>query len=183
MRDKINHRAGGTAGGQGIATGGRQQAAPVLWERLSDDDPDNPDDIPQDMAGLRDMLKRSVLTNLQALLNCTRFASRDELARWPQVYASTLNFGLPPMAGKVCSEIAWHDIERAIARAITCFEPRIISPELSIDYVGDNDGLASHNLLSFIIQGRLWGSPAPVDFRFTSRVDLENGHFELSDKG
>ncbi|WP_413721602.1 type VI secretion system baseplate subunit TssE [Sodalis sp. RH24] len=183
MAKKISHPPAQRAAGQTSTAGGRQRAAPLLWERLLDDDPENPDDSPPDMACLRDRLKQSVLTNLQALFNCTRFASRGELARWPHIYASTLNFGLPPLAGKVRTEIAWQDIEVAIARAIACFEPRIIVPELCIDCIDDDAGLASHNLLSFIIQGRLWWSPAPVEFRFTSRVDLENGHFELSDKG
>lgn len=181
MLDILSRPTAGRAGGHVLPDGGRRPVVPLLWERLTDDDPDNPDDPPMDMACLRGMLKQSVLTNLQALLNCTSPSS--DLARWPHVFASTLNYGLPPLAGKVRTDIAWHDIEGAIARAITCFEPRIIASELCIDCVEGDAGLASHNLLSFIIRGRLWWSPAPVDFMFTSRVDLESGHFELTQKG
>ncbi|NDL64396.1 type VI secretion system baseplate subunit TssE [Acerihabitans arboris] len=159
-----------------------QRVAPLLLERLTDNDPDNPDDAPLDMPALRERLKKSVLANLQALLNCTCFASRDQLARWPHVYSSTLNFGLPPLAGKMQSDIAWQDIADQITWAIAHFEPRIIASALCIECLDDDPGLASHNLLSFTLQGRLWWSPAPVDFMFTSRVDLENGHFELADK-
>lgn len=160
----------------------RQRVPPLLSERLMAH-ADGDDDTPPDLPALRAALRASVLDNLQALLNCTRLYSREELARWPHVYASALNFGLPPLAGKMQSDIVWRDIREAILCAITRFEPRIIASELNIVCLDDDAGLASHNLLSFTLSGRLRWSPSPMDFMFTSRVDLENGHFELADKG
>ncbi len=160
----------------------RQPVLPLLLERLTDEAPHKAWETETDRPDSRRALKQSVLANLQALLNCAHFACARDLAPWPHVSDSTLNYGMPPLAGKVLSDITWHEIERAIARAIARFEPRIIASELTIGCADEDLKLAARNKLSFDIQGRLWWSPEPLDFVFISRVDLESGHFELTDK-
>ena len=155
---------------------------PLFLERLAGTAP-QPERVNEgSQSRIVQALKQSVRTNLEALLNCAYYGSRDELSRWPHIYASTLNYGVPPMAGKVLSDIYWHEIERAITLAIIQFEPRIIPAGLSIGRADEDLRLARHNMLSFDIQGRLRWSPAPAAFVFTSRVDLENGHFELVER-
>jgi len=155
---------------------------PLFLERLAGTAPHAERVTEADKLHIVHALKQSVKTNLEALLNCPHFGSHDELADWPHVSASTLNYGVPPLAGRVLSEVYWHEIESAITLAIVRFEPRIIPAGLTIGRADGDLTLARHNMLAFDIQGQLRWSPAPVEFVFTSRVDLENGHFELVDK-
>lgn len=154
-----------------------RQVLPMLLERLADSAPDPHEDLGFAWASLRN----SVRSNLQALLNCTRPAYPYALPAGGHLENSVLNFGMPPLAGKVVSEIGWQEIADAMKKAIIRFEPRIIADGLIIDNPPVEP--VSPHILSLVIQGQIWWSPDPVEFVYYSHVDLESGHFILSEQG
>lgn len=169
-------------GGQPSASGLQRRRLPLLLERLTDNAPALAieDDEKREPSAQR--LQKSVLMNLQELLNCTRPAWRDTLPGASPLSRSTLNFGMPALAGKVITETGWRDIARSIKTAIICFEPRILAAGLTVsDYPQHAASLP--NVLSFVIQGSLCWAPAPLDFVFYSHVDLETGRCKLTEQG
>ncbi|WP_170975447.1 type VI secretion system baseplate subunit TssE [Martelella alba] len=150
---------------------------PLLLERLAGIPP-GPD---QPVGDDRRIMRDSVRAHLQLLLNCARPHYPDTWATEGHLASNVLRFGLPPLAGKRVSELGPPEIAAAIKTAILRFEPRIAADGLHIDPLSSES--LSPYLLSFVIQGRLRGSPEPADFTFYSQVDLESGHVGLTEQG
>lgn len=127
-------------------------------------------------------MRHSVLANLDSLLNCTHYAAGQDLTPWPQVAGSVLNFGLPALAGKLLSDLVWHDLEQALRLAISRFEPRIDGDSLHITGLA-TPACDADQRLSFDIRGQLHYPGDALPFLFRSKLDLASGHVELCDAG
>ncbi len=152
---------------------------PTLFDRLCDDDPAQPVDDPQQLAASRRRLRELVLRDLQVLLNTTNLAGQFDAQRYPAVAESTLNFGVPPLAGGYLSERRWSDMERLIRRAIENFEPRLLPQTLVVRPLTKDRANVLYNVLTFEISGHIRMSPYPLEFMVQSAVDLESNRIEL----
>lgn len=161
----------------------RDNMQPSLLDRLTDEQPDKPQESPGSRLITHSELRRNVLRDLQWLFNAVNSESQLNLRPFSHIQGSTLNFGIAPLAGKRMSDIQWPDLQRKITAAILHFEPRIIPHELLVDCLSSHQSSELHNQLSIEIRGRLWCVPYPLEFLFRSEVDLENGHFELQEVG
>jgi type VI secretion system protein ImpF len=125
-------------------------------------------------------LREAVLRDLAWLLNSASYDTSEELARYPQVRKSVLNFGMPSLAGKHLSSVDAVDVARRIEQAIACFEPRLsrvhVQPAAHTD---DARGFA----LAFTIEAELWGQPLPQSIAVRTSFDVETGHAVLTDVG
>lgn len=153
---------------------------PTLFDRLRDDAPGRAEEPPSDytatLAQMRDIVQR----DLAFLLNTTNAEDLIDRKRHAQAAASTINFGVPPLAGSYLSERKWPDIERIIRRAVQDYEPRLMAPTLSVVPLVQEDGAPQGcNVLLFEIRALIDLRPYPLEFTVQSAVDLETNRMSV----
>jgi len=158
---------------------GEQVFMPALLDRLCDDAPHESSEAPQAYTFNRGRMRETVLRDLSLLLNTTDQSDLIDAAQYPAAASSTLNYGVPALAGGYLSEKKWADIERMIRRAITQFEPRLVPQTLRVKPLLKDQASANYNVLTFEISGHIQISPYPIEFTVQSAVDLENSRIEL----
>lgn len=152
---------------------------PTLFDRLCDDAPLERTEAPERYTANRSRLREIVLRDLQILLNTTDLSEQIDAALYPQASNSTLNYGVPPLAGGYLSEKKWMDIELMIRRAIERYEPRLLPDTLQVRPVLKEAAAAHYNVLTFEISGHIRMNPYPIEFTVQSAVDLESNRIEL----
>ncbi|NPT38354.1 type VI secretion system baseplate subunit TssE [Paraburkholderia xenovorans] len=105
---------------------------PTLFDRLRDDAPHRQTEVPGEYAVTRTQLRDIIQRDLAYLLNATNLGDLIDPQRYPLVAASTVNFGVPPLAGAFMASRKWADIEKTIKDAIGRFEPRLITTSESV---------------------------------------------------
>jgi type VI secretion system protein ImpF len=150
----------------------QERLQPCLLDRLTDDEPEKKQEArDQRVVSLR-RLREGVLRDLGWLL--------EDLADYPDVAKSVLNYGMPALAGTLVSGIDVNDFERKIYQAIVDFEPRILRDTLKVRLAISGDEM-SHNAMTFEIEGQLWAQPVPQRLYLKTEIDLELGEVKLSD--
>jgi type VI secretion system protein ImpF len=125
-------------------------------------------------------LRDSVFRDLRWLLNSMSLDTTEELARYPHVERSVLNFGMPALAGRAMSGIDPKTTAERIAVAIRCFEPRLSKVRVT----PEKRAYGNHEFaLEFRIEAELWGQPAPQQLLMTTRIDLDTGQVTLGEGG
>lgn len=162
---------------------GQDRLQPALLDRLMDDAPQVRTETEQAASMTPEALRQAVLRDLRWLLNTINLEHQQPLGEREAVRSSTLNFGLPPLAGKRMSEIDWADVESALRTAILHFEPRILPDSIEVACVTEPGVLEHHNVLTLEIRGRMWCLPYPREFLFRTDIDLESGHMDINDLG
>jgi type VI secretion system protein ImpF len=158
----------------------QERLQPCLLDRLTDDDPEKKQESrDQRVVSLR-RLREGVLRDLGWLLNATNLAVLEDLADYPYVAQSVLNYGMPALAGTLVSGVDIVDFERRIHQAIVDFEPRILRETLKVRLAVAVDQM-SHNAMTFEIEGQLWAQPVPQRVYLKTEIDLELGEVKLSD--
>ncbi|HEV6968739.1 type VI secretion system baseplate subunit TssE [Roseateles sp.] len=152
---------------------------PTLFDRLCDDAPLETSEAPERYAVNRSRLREIVLRDLQTLLNTTDISEQLDAQRFAAAASSTINYGVPPLAGGYLSEKKWGDIERMIRRAIERFEPRLVPGTLAVRPLGKESASAHYNVLTFEISGHIHMTPYPIAFVVQSAVDLETSRIDL----
>ncbi|MCU7945885.1 MAG: type VI secretion system baseplate subunit TssE, partial [Candidatus Thiodiazotropha sp. (ex Cardiolucina cf. quadrata)] len=125
-------------------------------------------------------LRQMVLRDLASLLNTTNLATTEDLAPYPEVERSVLNYGLSELSGHLVSGMDLNRLERMVRQAVQNFEPRILPQTVKVRSIRDT-GKESHNRLMFEIEGQLWAVPTPSHMLIKTQIDLEEGGVTLSD--
>ena len=158
----------------------QERLQPCLLDRLTDEQPEKT----QESRDLRVVslrrLREGVLRDLGWLLNASNLGILEDLADYPYVAQSVLNYGMPGLAGTLVSGVDVADLERRIYQAIIDFEPRILRDTLKVRVVVAADQM-SHNAMTFEIEGQLWAQPVPQRIYLKTEIDLELGEVKLSD--
>lgn len=152
----------------------KERLQPSLLDRLSDDEPDRTRESRDKRVLSPQRLRESVRRDLSWLLNNTHLATVQDLAPYPYVEQSTLNYGMPDLAGKTASTVDSSALEKSIRRAIWEFEPRLLKESVRVKAVV-NDKQMNHNALCFTIEAELWAQPLPLRLFLRTDVDLETG--------
>lgn len=155
------------------------QLMPTLFDRLRDDAPGQQVESADVYAVNRTRMREIIERDLGYLLNTTNREHEVARERYPAVASSTLNYGVPPIAGGHVSDRKWADIVGIIKRAIEDFEPRLIPDSLLIAPLSEGVAHQTHNLLHFEISGMVHMIPYPVAFTSQSSLDLESCTFSL----
>lgn len=125
-------------------------------------------------------LREYVCRDLASLLNCSSLDASVDLADFPHVQRSVLNYGMPSLAGRMARTVEADRISSKIEAAIANFEPRLsrvrVTPEL-----GD-DGSETH-VLAFRIEAQLWGQPTPQHLVLRTSIDVDSGDVSIADSG
>lgn len=154
---------------------------PTLLDRLRDDAPHRSTEAPEEYTVTRKQMRDIVQRDLAYLLNTTSTEDLIDRSRHPQVAASTLNFGVPPLAGTFIASRHWNDVEQTIRRAIIDFEPRLIPDSLVVaPRPGSSDGGEPHNVLAFEVSGLIHMDPYPLEFMVQSSLDLETSEIRIT---
>ncbi|RKP49400.1 type VI secretion system baseplate subunit TssE [Trinickia fusca] len=160
----------------------KDRLQPALLDRLTDHEPDHRSEPRERRVVSMRQLRESVLRDLASLLNATSLSSNDDLASYPLVERSVLNYGLPTLTGKTLSSLNALDIANAISETIRRFEPRIVSYSLRVSPLPAQPG-SRHNAIAFLIEGDLWAQPYPERLYFKTELDLEAGEVFVSAQG
>jgi type VI secretion system protein ImpF len=159
----------------------QERLQPALLDRLTDEEPlKNVESREQRIVSLQ-KLRQSVLRDLTWLLNTPNLASTEELAEYPEVQRSVLNFGVPSFSGVVQSRIDPADIERAIQDAVLRFEPRLLGKTVKVKLLGSGED-AEHNSLQIQIVAELWAQPVPLRLFLKTELDLELGAVHVTEQ-
>lgn len=153
---------------------------PTLLDRLRDDAPNRRHEAPGEYAVTRTQMRDIVQRDLAYLLNTTNIEDQIDRTRYPEAAASTVNFGVPPLAGKFMASRQWADIETIIKKAITDFEPRLVPDSLGVAPLPDQDGEVQYNALAFEVRGLISMDPYPMEFLVHSSLDLETSQLNVS---
>jgi type VI secretion system protein ImpF len=152
---------------------------PTLLDRLRDDAPHRQSEAPGEYTISRSQMRDIIQRDLAYLLNAINIEDQIDGTRYPDAERSTVNFGMPPLAGSFVVKHQWNDIERKIKDAITVFEPRILEDSLSIAPLVGVD-TAQYNNLSFEIRGMIRMDPYPMEFMVQSSLDLETSRLHAA---
>lgn len=152
---------------------------PALLDRLSDDDPGHVQESAELQFISKARMREAVLRDLSCLFNATQMDVNGELADYPQVRQSVLNYGLPVLSGQTLSSIDPQKMEAMISQAIADHEPRILRDTLVVEAQMSTAQLEHHNQISFRISGQIWAQPVPLELLMQTHVDLETGRVEV----
>jgi type VI secretion system protein ImpF len=152
---------------------------PTLFDRLCDDAPSEAVEAPEAYASSRSQMRQLVQRDLALLLNTTDQSDLIDTRRYPEAAKSTINYGVPALAGGYLSEKKWADIETMIRNAILRFEPRLMPATLVVRPLLKEHAAAHYNVLTFEISGHIQMQPYPLEFTVQSHVDLETNRIDL----
>ena len=168
---------------QGGSSGGKkrheQRYLPTLFDRLCDDAPSEIKESSEAYSPTRSQMRDIVLRDLAYLLNTTNQSDLLDEQKHPAAVESTINYGVPALAGGYLSEKKWRDIEQMIRHAILTFEPRLLPETLIVRPSLKSQASANYNVLIFEISGHIQMQPYPLEFMVQSNVDLETNRIEL----
>src|SRR5690606_25762079 len=115
-------------------------------------------------------------------LNTTNLASVRDLSAVPEVAESTLNYGVPDLAGRTKSTVKPEEIERVIRNAIWRYEPRLVRRSVQVKMVGEPSDIKFNNMC-FVIEAELWAQPLPIRLFLKTELDLESGDARVTELG
>lgn len=162
---------------------------PTLFDRLRDDSPSAAVESAAAFMVTATQLREIVQRDIGFLLNATSADDLYDRRTHGAVAASTVNFGVRPLAGGHASDRRWTDIERNIRRALTDHEPRLVPGTVRLVPVGAphasrNEGIApgvSHagHVLHFEIHALIDARPYPLALTVQSAVDLDTSRVRV----
>jgi len=153
---------------------------PSLLDRLTDEEPEKQVESRDRRVLSTARLRESVKRDLAWLLNSSNLEASEDLTDYPLVARSTLNYGIPDLAGHTASSADLREIERALGQAIQDFEPRILRDSLVVR-AGTLSEASSHNVIAFEIEGELWAEPVPLHLLLRTEFDLEAGEARVAE--
>lgn len=181
----------------------KEQLQPSLLDRLADDHPDRLQEPPENRVLTLDQLHDCVIRDLEWLLNSDNFATVNQVGEYvttedgrlyitkgnyvydldefPEAAASTVNYGIPTLSGRLMGRGDRRRLEQSIRESIIRFEPRILASTVSVRAMLDETE-SNKNSLSFEIEGTVWAQPLPIQLLVNAEVDLETGDFKVSEK-
>ena len=147
-----------------------ERLQPSLLDRLTDLAPEQRKEALDQQTLTMAQLRRAVLRDLGWLLNATNLAAIDDLPDGSLVARSTLNFGVPGIAGTDAG--SGNTLETDIAEAIRTFEPRI-KPETLKVRTRPRDRTEGLPTLVLEITGELWAQPVPQQLFLETSIELD----------
>ncbi|APA90025.1 type VI secretion system baseplate subunit TssE (plasmid) [Paraburkholderia sprentiae WSM5005] len=153
----------------------RQAYMPSLIDRLLDDAPARRSERPDVYAPNSEGMRRIVQRDLSLLLNTTNLDDEMDMARYPLLATSVVNYGVPALSGGYLTSRNWETVETMVRTAIVRFEPRLIPESLRIRPLDSKDPVR-YNQLIFEIHGLMHWTPYPLEFRIQSAFDIEMNH-------
>lgn len=160
----------------------QERLQPSLLDRLTDHAREHQQEGRDERVMSAQRLRECVLRDVGWLLNAIHLEAREDLGNFPEVAASTVNFGIPDLSGLVVQGADLPALQLAIRDAIARFEPRISPATLHVELEAQPDQM-SRRALTFRIEGEMWAQPMPMALYLKTEVDLENAQFKVAEQG
>jgi type VI secretion system protein ImpF len=158
-----------------------ERLQPSLLDRLTDDEPTNPQETREsrviDIRRLREIVQR----DLSWLLNTGNADGWIDAKRYPLASRSVLNYGIRDVAGDFAAKDRAQMIRKSIAQAIETFEPRIRKGSAHVEMRSEN--VSRTTIISFDIRADMWAEPIPIELYLRSSVDITTGQVSLERAG
>jgi type VI secretion system protein ImpF len=158
----------------------QERLQPSLLDRLTDDMPEARTESREARVLSLTQLRASVMRDVAWLLNTVNLAASQDLSAFRDAEHSTINFGIPEMAGRSAAGRNVKELERAVRQALIDFEPRILRDTLRVTVRLQPDQMSRH-ALTFVIEGDLWAQPVPLNIYLKTEMDLETGTVTVTD--
>ena len=158
----------------------QERLQPSLLDRLTDDEPGKLEESREKRVISATRLRDCVTRDVSWLLNCVSLDVSVDLADYPDVARSVLNFGIPDLTGVSLSGINSETLQRQIKDVILAFEPRLTANTLRVT-VNSNQKRMDRQALKFNIESEMWAQPIPLNLYLKTEVDLETGNFKVSE--
>ena len=158
----------------------QERLQPSLLDRLTDDAPEAREESRDKRVLGLSQLRQSVLRDVAWLLNTVHLEASQDLTDFPQVASSTVNYGIPDLAGSSAVGRNTLALERAVRQAVIDFEPRILPDTLRVTVRIEPEQMSRH-AMSFIIEGQLWAQPVPLSLYLKTELDLETGSVTVAE--
>lgn len=152
----------------------QERINPSLLDKLTDEAPDKKVESRDNRTISGERLRQYVLRDLNWLFNASQHLG-EEIAHYPAVQHSVVNFGLPALSGRPVSSLDLDEVGQLLRQAIIDFEPRLIPNTVYVWAEEIEDRLAQHNVVSFRIKAEMWAQPVPLELFLRTQVDLESG--------
>jgi type VI secretion system protein ImpF len=152
----------------------QERLQPSLLDRLTDEQPEVKQEGRDKRVLTLNQIRAGVLRDVSWLLNAVHLQATQSLSAYPEVVSSTVNFGIPDIAGSSALGKDTAKLEKAVKKALLDFEPRILADGLKVTVRVDPEQMSRH-VMSFIIEGKLWAQPMPLNLYLKTDVDLETG--------
>jgi type VI secretion system protein ImpF len=138
-----------------------------LLDRLIDEAPEREHDLPISPSEAMAILRRSVRSDVEALLNSRR-RWRSWQSRFRELSLSPLNYGIPDCTGAQFHGTTERDgLRREIEETIRRFEPRFRSVRVRLTSQDERKGAT----LRLRIEAVLHAEPSPEPITFDTMVD------------
>ncbi|MDB6159693.1 MAG: type secretion system lysozyme-related protein [Gammaproteobacteria bacterium] len=159
----------------------QERLQPSLLDRLTDNAPDTRTESREARVLNLTQLRASVMRDVAWLLNTVNLAASQDFGSCREAEHSTINYGIPDLAGSSAAGRNAKELERAVRQALIDFEPRILRDTVRVSVRVQPDRMSRH-ALTFIIEGDLWAQPVPLSIYLKTEVDLETGTVTVTDK-
>jgi type VI secretion system protein ImpF len=121
-------------------------------------------------------LKNTVRRELAWLLNTTHLAASIDLAPYPQIATSVLNYGVPDLAGRTLTRGVVKARAREIHQAVVTFEPRLDGQRLQVEPVVT---LGRENAVTYLIRGDITAAVEAMPVEFKTVVEIDTAEVEV----
>jgi type VI secretion system protein ImpF len=158
----------------------KERLQPSLLDRLTDEEPDAQQEAKQKRVLSPQRLRESVRRDLTWLFNTPNLGSLQDLSAFPAVERSTVNFGIPDLAGRPASNVDATTLVRLVRQAIWDFEPRLLRNTVKVRVLSNPE---EHNVnaLSLAIEADLWSQPLPLRLYLRTDLNLEDGEARVTE--
>ena len=161
----------------------RDRLQPSLLDRLTDFEPHARNEARERRVMSARALRDSVQRDIGWLLNASGLDAVQDLAGFPHVATSVLNYGLPDLAGRNVTGLTPAAIERLIRDALWAFEPRLVRDTVRVTALDDAKGASRAHVIRFGIEAEMWSQPYPERLYLRTELDLEAGEVRIVDGG
>ena len=134
--------------------------------------------VPQLERFTEEALRATVRRELAWLLNTTNLGAVVDLAPYPHVQTSVLNYGVPDLAGKAHSRRVVLQRARDIRAAIRTFEPRMDEASLMVEPTEDRE---RENSVTYVIHGDVRSAVRALPVQFRTDVEADTASVVVRD--
>jgi len=155
-----------------------EKLQPCLLDRLTDDEPNNPQESRTQRVISLQRYRQGVMRDLQWLFDASAHLPQEgqstfSLQDFPEAYKSVINFGTRHLFGVM--SLNMRELERQLTEALYTFEPRIIRNSLKVR------SRMEGNVIALDVEGELWANPLPEQLHIKTKLDIESGHSSMGD--
>jgi len=158
----------------------RERLLPSLLDRLTDRQPGNKEELRDQRATSIKQLRKSVLRDLEWLMNTVNLESVVDLEKFPELSNVVINYGMPCLSGSTVNNADRYQIMKQIKKSIVAFEPRIMKDTVKVTLL-DEVELENRAAIAFQIEGTLWGNPFPEALFMRTEFDLDLGEVKITE--